>query len=537
MFERDDKLPRAVRGHAPEPRRRRAGLLLALLAVAAVAGGFWLRTAHLDRAPMHADEAATGARVLADRLENGGYTFDPRHHHGPLLTAVTVPLAHLRGETGWDTLTKTTLRAVPAGAGVLTLLLILSTAPTLRRGDARAAVLAAVFAATSPLLVVYSRVYLHEALQGLGVVLLVVAALRYAARPAWPWALAAGAAAGLMLSNKETAVITGAAWAAAGIALAGVAVGRRGLGGLDLRRAARRHGVGVALAAATAAGVAALFYADFGRHPAGVLDFFRTFFVYETSAGHHKPFGYHAWLLAWPKFRGGFWWTEAAVLVFAGCGFVASFRDPRGGAVRFLGLAAAAEALAYSLIAYKTPWLGVVAWIQICLVAGYGGARLLSVRPVWGRWIAGAALAAAVTWQAQQAVRAAHRFPADDRNPYAYVPTSPGIEKLAPWLEELAAASPETREAPLAVVGTQVWPLPWYLRGFDRVGYWAEYLEDVADLPVVLVVPDPDAAADAPGPLDATHTALPRSLRTDTPVFVYVRHDVWSAYLTTKDAP
>jgi len=516
---------------AHETTRPRTALLFALLAAAAVIGGGWLRFAHLDRAPLHADEAATGARVLADRLEDGRYTFDPRHHHGPLLTAATVPFALLRGEADWDQLTKTTLRTVPAAAGVLTLLLILGCAPALRSGAA----LAAVFAATSPLLVVYHRLYLHEPIQGLSLLLLIAAGLRYAARPAWPWAIATGTAAGLMLSNKETAVITGAAWAAAGAALAI----SRGIRHADFRSVARRHGTGVGLAIVAGAAVAGLFYSDFGRHPTGVLDFVRTYFVYETSAAHHKPIGYYAQLLAWPKFRGGFWWTEAPVLVPAVYGLAASFRDPRGAPIRFLGLAAVAEAVAYSLIAYKTPWLAMVVWLQVCIVAGYGSVRLLSVRPVWGRGLAGVALVAALMWQSHQAVRAAHRFPADDRNPYAYVPTSPGVEKLAPWLEELAAASPAVRAAPLAVVGHNYWPLPWYLRDFDRVGYWPDYPEGVAELPLVLVVPNATTAStsDTPGPLDATHTALPRSLRTDTPVFVYVRHDVWSAYLQTQDTP
>ena len=508
--------------NAADPPRQLAAWLFALLAVAAVVGGTWLRTAHLDRAPLHADEAATGARVLADRLEDGRYRFDPRHHHGPLLTAATVPVAVLRGETGWNDLTKTTLRMVPAAAGVLTLLLILLTTPALRSGAA----LGALFAATSPLLVVYHRLYLHEPLQGLGLLLLIVAALRYAARPAWPWAVAAGAAAGMMLSNKETAVITGAAWAAAGATLALLSA----RGGLDLRAGAQRHGPGLGLAAATTAAVAAIFYTDLGRHPAGAVDFLRTYFVYETSPGHHKPAGYYAHLLLWPKFRGGFWWFETLVLIPAVVGFVASFRDPRGRAIRFLGLAALAEALVYTLIAYKTPWLMLVVWLQVCLVAGYGAARLLTVRPVWGRSVAAAALVAIVAWQAQQAVRAAHRFPADDRNPYAYVPTATGIEKLAPWIDQLVAASPAARAEPLAVVGDGHWPLPWYLRRFERVGYWSDHPEGVAELPVVLVVPHATNTPDQPDPLAATHTALPRSLRTDTPVVVYVRHDVWADY-------
>ena len=46
----------------------------------------------------------------------------------------------------------------------------------------------------------------------------------------------------------------------------------------------------------------------------------------------------------------------------------------------------------------------------------------------------------------------------------------------------------------------------------------------------MLVVPHATNTPDTPDPLAATHTALPRSLRTDTPVIVYVRHDVWADY-------
>lgn len=521
---------------ATDPTRRRSGLLVAVLAVMAVGGGLWLRTAHLSDAPLHADEAATGARVLADRLEDKPYRFDPRHHHGPLLTAITVPFAQLRGETQWENLSKTTLRGVTATAGVLTLVLVLATWPTLRRG----AVFAAVFAATSPLLVLYSRIYIHEPIQALTAAMLIAAALRYATRPAgpsWPWALSAGVAAGLMLSNKETAVITAAAWAAAGLALALGHARVHRPGRADLQHAVQTHRAAAGLAIGAAAGVAVVFYADFGRHPAGVIDFLRTFFVYETQAEHHKPLSYYAWLMAWPKFRGGFWWTEATILVPAAYGLAASFGAPRGRAIRFLGLAALAEALAYSLIAYKTPWLGMVVWLEVCLVAGYGAARMLSCRRPVARAIIIVALIAAVAWQSQQSVRAAHRFPVDDRNPYAYVPTATAVEKLAPWLDTLADTSPAFHAAPLAVVGSHIWPLPWYLRHQERVGYWADFPEGVAQLPLVLVVPTPNPTTDAPGPLDTTHTALPRGLRTDTPVFVYIRNDLWANYLNAGDSP
>lgn len=511
----------------PNRRHRWSGVALIVLVVAATAVGVWLRLASLDAAPLHADEAATGAKVLAERLENRGYAFDPRHHHGPLLTAATLPVAAARGETGWDGLTETTLRLVPAAAGVLTLLLMLGLYPTLRRG----AWVAVALAATSPVLVYYGRVYIHESLQACAAVMVLVAAVSFAVKPTWIKASLAGGAFGLMLSNKETAAISLLAWCAAGLLLL--------IESRDTRQHATKHYkqwlIGGAWAAGAALLVMALFYADLGRRPAGVIEFFQTYWGYETNAAHDKPFGYYAWLMAWPKFRGGFWWWEGLIVVAAVCGVAVSFRDPRGRAVRFISYAALAEALIYSLIAYKTPWLVMVFWVQACLVAGYGVARLVASRPVWLRYAALAGLASVLAWQSVQAYRAAHRFPADDRNPYAYVPTSPDVEKLAAWLGELADAYPAVRAEPLAVVGDQYWPLPWYLRGFDNVGYWDQLPDEAVRLPVVLVLPDQSEAAYAA--LDASHAAVLRGLRTDTAITAYVRRDLWDQYLRSRQAP
>jgi hypothetical protein len=61
--------------------------------------------------------------------------------------------------------------------------------------------------------------------------------------------------------------------------------------------------------------------------------------------------------------------------------------------------------------------------------------------------------------------------PADEKNPFAYAHTSDDILGLPPRLDELAKLNhlPQPR---IAVVAADVWPLPWYLRGFSTVGYW-----------------------------------------------------------------
>ncbi|MEM1107405.1 MAG: flippase activity-associated protein Agl23 [Planctomycetota bacterium] len=500
--------------------------LFMVSAVTAIAIGLGLRFIDLDRAPIHADEAATGAKILAERLESQTYRFDPRHFHGPLLTATAVPIAKLRGENDWDSLTKTTLRITTAAAGALTVFLVVLIAP---RSRVYALSVAALIA-TSPLLVYFSRIFIHESWQVLGATGLIVAATAYISRPSALLAGLAGLSLGVMFANKETAVITLMSWGIASVVL--IIESRRVRRYIaENRSLLMRHGLIGSAAVFIIIGMA---YTGFGRDFSGLVSFGKTYFVYEADDSHKKSFFYYAYLLAWPKQAGGFWWGETLVFITAVGGFCLSLRDSRGMAIRVIAYAAMSEWLIYSLIGYKTPWLAAVFWLELCCVAGYGISRLFISKSVSLRWAACVFLISVTSWHATQAYRVALRFPVDDRNPYAYVPTSPDVEKASRWLGELAAEYPEIAEGPLAVVGREYWPLPWYLRDFDTVGYWPEVPEIAHGLPLVLLLPN--HALDTAG-LDETHYAVPRSLRTDTPMWVYVRRDIWQNYLSGRSEP
>ena len=127
--------------------------------------------------------------------------------------------------------------------------------------------------------------------------------------------------------------------------------------------------------------------------------------------------------------------------------------------------------------------------------------------------------------QGAQSRRAVFPFAVDARNPYAYVPTSRDVERMADWLTDLAAAHPLLASQPLAVVGDAYWPLPWYLRRFSQVGYHATLPADAATRPVILLVSSGAAAETAP--LAASHVFFPRGLRHEVLVTVAIRRDLW----------
>jgi len=501
-------------------------ILIIVCWASVIAIGAFLRLDQLSSRPFHCDEA-TGARITARRMESGNSQFDPQHFHGPLLSSLAIPLCRARGETTWQEMTKGTLRLLPATAGLLLVLLPLGWRR--RWGDAPM-LLAAALLATSPLLVYYSRMFIHESMVGLFGMLTLMAVLT---KPKWG---IPGVFIGLMFATKESFVISMIAWLGAGGL---VALGNRAwFTRAALLAAWRNWRVHVFLSILTAVLTAGYFYSDGLRNPHGVVDAVRTFFVYKTGAGHDKPFFYYLDFLTIPHKSGGIWWYGTPVAVLALLAFAASFwRDAMDRnlrlVIRFLAYAAVGHFIIYGLIAYKTPWLMVLPWAHVCLLAGFSVAGLAG-----GRRLCHAVLlvlvGVALVSQFRQTRYAIGRLASDARNPFAYVPTRRDIESVEPWLQQLAKKAPGQTVEPMAVIGSGYWPLPWYLRSFKAIGYWQEPPANIAEFPVVFCVPD---SADAVmTQLATTHTPLPRGLRANVAVTLFIRNDIWAAWMKS-DTP
>lgn len=500
--------------------------------ICVIAAGVFLRFDDLGRRPFHADEA-TGARLAALRMESGGGLFDPYHYHGPLLGQLAIPWCELRGESGWRSMTKSTLRTLPAIAG--SLLLLLPLCGRRRFGDGPM-LLAAALLATSPLLAYYSRMFIHEPL----LVLFGVGALLSFYSLDSPhhgirWGIT-GLLIGWMFATKETLAISILSWAVAG---AVIAWEKRKSPELIKHFAGwrvYRIPVGVLLLAAAAS--AGFSYTHGFRYPQGAIDAIRTFFVYQTGAGHDKPAIYYVQLLALPEKSGGFWWFGTPVLLLALHAYASTFRRAEEAAIhrsaiRFLSYAAAGHFFIYSLFSYKTPWLACLPWAHVCLVAGFAVLGFSGKRPLWKFTIVILTVISLST-QFRQARLATGRLESDARNPFAYSPTRPDIEALETWLERLRAAVPDLPLEPASVVGSEYWPLPWYLRSFGKTAYWEIPPDDLENHPLVFAAPD--AAEAVARTLAATHVLVPRGLRDGVPLHVFVRNDLWKRWMESDDS-
>lgn len=456
--------------------------------------GVALRVVDLGVAPMHADEAV-GARITAERLEGRGYAFDPGHFHGPTLSWIGAGVAGMFGRTGYGGLDAAGLRLVPAVLGSLVVMLPLVLRPWI---GGSGALMGGVFLATSPLLCIYSRVYIHEA------VLVFFSAVALGCLAWWlrsrdvRAAVCGGIALGLMAATKETFVIPAAGWCAGLAAVWPVVRGREF----------------VVAAGAAGLGFLVVVVAAYGNP----LHFLSTFFIYATDAGHAKPWHYYAELMVVPKYLAPQWWTEAGIALLAAIGAWNGWRRTNPFAI-VLAVSAVVQFGVYSAIFYKTPWLMMGVWMQVCLLAGEGAATILRRRGI------GIALAGVVVFfQFQQTCAAVFRFPNDSRNPLVYSPTSSDIHRLRDRLHALKKKSPAFQRGRMAVLGNGYWPLPWYLRDTIPTGYFEAMPEDLETFAIVISMPE--MSEESGQRLAATHEAFFQGLRHEVPLTVFVRKDI-----------
>ena len=468
---------------------RSRGLFLAPILLAAA-----LRFPALDARPMHADEAVH-ADKLGTLLEEGRYAYDPAEYHGPTLYYLTLLPAWLQGASRYVEIDEVTLRSVPAALGVALVAAHVGAGAWL---GTPAAVIAALLAAISPAMVFYSRYYIHETALVLFSFGALLAACRYLRKPGAVPALVAGACVGLAHATKETAPLALGSMLLA-LALTLVLDRRRGQAVARARSVVKGRDVLLALLAAVL--VSSLLFASFLGHPLGVLDSLRTYALYLERAGsaswHFHPWDYYLRLLIHFPARGAPSWTEGLVVLLAVVGGAAGWSaKPLAGAdarvLRFLGLYTLLMLVAYSAIPYKTPWCLLGFLHGMILLAGAGAVALLRAsRGVATKALMLVLLSAATAHLGWQAWAGSFRFAADPRNPYVYAHTGTDVFEIVARVRELARAHPDGTSLPLQVVSREnLWPLPWYLRGFSGVSWWNGVSEQAPSAPVILVTPD-----------------------------------------------
>jgi len=532
-------------------------LLVVVIALVAALG---LRLPRLAQRPMHTDES-----IHADKFntlwQEGRYEYDPQDFHGPTIYYAAVPIVWLSGARTYSEMTETMFRLVPVifGAG-----LVILTALAAGAMGRPAAAVAALLVAISPAMVFYSRYYIQEMLLVFFTFAAILAGYRHLMTRRILWAVACGAALGLMHATKETAAIAWVAMTAAGGAVLLWITWAQGRPPApaeeqaiapppDASRRLRPLLVPGIVAFIVLLVVSGAVVSNGFTHPRAVLDSWLTYLNYARRAGgaqiHDHPWPFYLQLLA-----GGKWqWTtilqrpfsavpaysEAVILILAAVGFVfAMVGRGLGGAnvwfLRFLAIYTVALTVIYSIIPYKTPWCALGFLHGMILLAGVGAAALIRL----ARWrvlqvVAGAIVLAPAGQLGWQAYTANFRYPTDRRNPYVYAHPSNSVLRLVQRIGDFARFDPLGRDMLIQVITSaeDCWPLPWYLRHYTRVGYPHEPPPALIGSVLVLsgemqeALP-PELAAE----LARSYTGSHFGLRPGVVLQVYARNELWQAW-------
>lgn len=474
-----------------------------IASVAILLVGSFLRLYDLKLVPLHHDEGVNG-NFLVRLVRDGFYHYDPSNYHGPTLYyfSAIIPwiLRFLFGSSAQNAygLNTITIRLVPALFGVATIWLVL----LLRRRLGTVGTLcAAALLAVSPGAVYLSRYFIHETLFVFFTLGVVIAGLKYWEHGHPVYLILAAVSAALLFATKETALISAVVLVIALISThlyrwlrdksastsqqrqqkrsKGTEGGEQPHDFVDRIGGSTTLAIWVVAAIAVFIAVNVLFYSSFfSNYPQGIHDALKTF-EFWTKTGkeaHVHPFAtYIQWLF----------WQESPLLFLGTIGAALVVWRPSNSFALFSALWAWGLIAAYSLIAYKTPWLTLNFIVPLALVSGHvfqvfyeqglAQLRLLGVIAV---------IALAVNGYQTVDLNFANYDNDDPYYVYVYAHTRRETLKLVEEINRIAERSKEGNLMGITIVSPDYWPQPWYLRDYSRVGYYGHMVDSTE--PVII---------------------------------------------------
>jgi uncharacterized protein (TIGR03663 family) len=509
-------------------------IALSILLVGAV-----LRLYDLDLVPLHHDEGVNG-NFLVRLVREGVYRYDPANYHGPTLYyfSAVIPWAFrfLFGPSAQNTygLTTFTIRLIPAlfGLGTIWLIFVLR-----RRVGDLGTLAAAGLLAISPGAVYLSRYFIHETLFVFFTLGIVVALIRFYEDGSNVYLILASVSAALLFATKETSIISAAVLLIAFITTHVYLRMRKGERGKAYQsvfnlfetlsnRAGGKQSLFIWLLIAIAAfvGINVLFYSSFFTNfPKGVSDSLATFqFWMKTgSQAHvHPKTRYISWLI-----------DQEFSLIFLGViGAALAVWKPRRAFALFCALWAFGLIAAYSLIAYKTPWLILNFIVPLALISGYVFQFLAELAWIQFReLIVLAAVAVAISGYNCLDLNFRNYDNDDTRYVYVYAHTRRETLKLVDDINRIAKMSGQGGQTGITIVSRDYWPLPWYLRDYTRVGYFGQ----LTDSNELMIIASEEQRSDVEERFGFRYQQVPSglnqagsySLRPGVNLLLYVRKD------------
>ena len=505
--------------------------VLTALFILAFLLALFLRFYDLERKPLHHDEGVNAWFLLNLKKDfPAGWKYDYQNYHGPFLFFThIIPLS-----------IKESIFSLRCSVALFGSLLILLLWP-LRRKIGRVGVTAAAFLlALSPTNLFFARTNIHETYFAFFSLAAVAAAVRFWESRRAIYFILMAACAAWVITNKETYVMTAAAFFLSGWLTVSwlnrwrlfAWVGKAWRGKEIPPRPFLREifsWIGVHRGAVLAAlGVFVLiivvYFSSLFTNLAGpTVDMVRTLLKWSRTGtegeGHNKPVIYFGKLLVL---------FELPILLLGVLGVVYAFLRRNVFAV-FAVFWSIILFLIYSSVPYKTPWLALNFIIPLALLAGFFGEQLY--RSIAGNHALTAGAGALgifmlAAWAKWVSLPVNFEFYDDDRYMLVYSQTRRDVNDMMARLKDYAVKQGQGFDTEIKITSDEYWPLQWYLHEYGHVGFWgASILEPGSqvdpDSPIIIGRSTTQAKLEAK--LKDTYYSEMYSLRPGVDLVLYTR--------------
>ena len=497
----------------------------------------FLRTFELDNRPLHTDEVVHAVK-FGDLLENGYYHYDPIEYHGPTLNYFTLITATLFGEENLSDVNEYTLRLVP---GLISLIIILFVF-NLRNKNSSLSILIAFLLAISPAFVFYSRYYIQETLLVTFTYSAIVTFNKYFISQRRIWIILSAVFTALIFSTKETSIIV---FSASTFSLFLMYILHPGIRSKLLIKK-----LDLLIFSLIAITISILFYSSFFTNLSGIKDSISTFSNYFSKAGsnldHIQPWYYYFELMLFTK-NDLIIFTQIPLLIFTVIGIYFSFfgkhRNSDNYFFQYISIFSISQALVYSLIPYKTPWLLLNFWVGFLIIASFGIINFYHILNNKNfKMVYILIIGLILTHNVFQTYITSFFYPYQPENPFTYSQSTTEIVEVADKILMVAGANPKETNTMINVIAkdNDYWPLPWYLRKLKNVAWNNHVPNSVYQFPIIISKPEfedeiinnlynfpPPGKKNLYIPLFEENTWL----RPNVPLQGYVQKDLYDYYL------
>lgn len=225
--------------------------------------------------------------------------------------------------------------------------------------------------------------------------------------------------------------------------------------------------------------VGVLFFSSFFTYAEGVTGAFKAYAIWtKTGSKDHTQNGTWAYL-KWGK------QLELPILLLSVVGSVMALVKARHRFAIFSAFWAFGMFAAYTIIPYKTPWLGLSFILPMCVIAGYGINELLNSRDIIVKALGAIVLLFAAGILGYQSYVLNFQKYDDDSQAYVYAHTRRGFHDLIHQIEYYADKSGKGNQAAIEIISPDYWSMPWYMRDYPKAVFHGNFTDVTASEMIV----------------------------------------------------